>query len=191
VVVSMLRGLFKREPKGCEVCGNIDDRTHLLDETWRGRFPGEKRRLCLKCLKQLTQSKFQSFRGRCLLLEPVAKSNAFYGYTASKEDLRLIDNSPEGAKEAIMTLLDRVSGRCRQCEEEVASFLWVPAAAFKAKWWELRVAQLLDHPEDAFPPLCGLCAHRRVFSALEELQTRLDEMQPPVDETILMFSGES
>jgi len=190
-VVGILRGLFKGKQKSCERCGNPDVQTHLLDETWRGRFSGEKLRLCLSCLKQALEPKFEGYRGRCLVLEPVAESNAFYGYTASNEDMRLIENVPEKARDAIETLLERISGRCGQCGDQLASFLWVPASAFDGKWWNVGVVQFLRQPGEGFKPLCGACAQDRIVGAIERLRIRLDEMQPPIDEAILMFSGES
>jgi len=183
-------------PKTCEDCEAPTKQTHYFDETYKGRFPGESKYLGASCLEAPLGQAFVSFQGRCLLLEPV-KSKAVYAYTNNDQHIGLaapngeFDTDSGGrCRRALGCLLDRLSASFEDCITGRAHFLWVPAAEFKRKWWDLD-PESLERRRLATISLCGECAFTRVLQGVEQNATRLDSVQPPRTQTVLMFSGEA
>ena len=199
-MVSILRGLFKREPKNCEQCGTPVERRHLLDGTWRGEFKMERQRqLCTACLRYELETGFSAVRNKCVLAQPVVKSNAYYAYTDSDKHLRVALGGERGGvsgdeidatRHAIRWLTDQISGSCDFCGDGTPNFTWLPGEAFDHKWWNFNISEIAkSNPE--FSALCPACAATAVVEAVETIGLRLDEVWAPRDGTVLMFSGEA
>lgn len=199
MVVGSFLGIFKRKPKLCSNCGAPQERLHNLDETWRGRFrvAGEQeRKVCNVCLEKLFPRYFESFSGRCILQEPVARSNAYYGYTLEERDLKLVAVGSDYNKElrertarAIQLMLDCVSGRCERCDTGAAAFLWIAGHEFNNDWWNSDRVKLAE--QGAGTPICGKCAGALVTDRLIALDVEFGELNPTREGAVLMFSGEA
>lgn len=161
MVVSILRGLFKQEPKICERCGSPAERRHLLDGTWRGEFKMERQQqLCSSCLRDELQAGFSLVRNRCVLAQPVVKSNAYYAYTEIDEHLRIalgeegVSRDDIGVtRNAINWLTDEMGGRCDSCEGGAPNFIWLPGETFDYKWWSFNVSKIVES-NPVFSALC-------------------------------------
>lgn len=182
-------------PAACQRCGVVTKETHNLDETWRGRFPGRSVYLCSSCIVDPLTDAFASFEGRCLLLEPVGRSNAYHAYTYSDVGLVTSNGSYDTAsrqrgRRSLARLLDGLTGSCRRCYDQVATFLWVPASEFGEEWWNFDLAgmEALNPNSEA---LCGQCAGQAVLAAIAQRRLVLDEIQPPVEGAVVMVSGEA
>jgi len=163
-----------------------------LDESWDGRQPtGLRLYTCDTCLSEALSLYFESFRGRCLLLEPSERSNAYYGYTASDEDMKIAqpDDKPEKTRSILNSFLDTLSGTCHHCATEPAAFAWLPATVFENKWWSVSLSEIRDNGTVA-EPFCGSCAAISIVKSLQTLDRQIDQFNTPNAETVLMFSGE-
>ena len=197
-MVGILRGLFKREPKVCERCSTSVERLHVLDGTWRGEFKAErKQQLCSQCLRDGLELGFSSISNRCVLAQPVVKSNAYYAYRDSDEDLKVAlgtkgvsQGDLNNTRQAISALINRVGASCDHCENQSPNFLWLSGDTFDYKWWSFDIRDIAkSHPK--FSSLCASCSATSGTEAVETIGLRWDEVWAPRDGTVLMFSGES
>lgn len=205
-VLERIKQFFiRKRPPTCESCGKPTETIHLLDETWRGKFPeGRKIYLCSACLRDSLKLGFAGLRSRCLIAEPVSESNAYYAYTGSDEDMTIASGAGEDvlehrgldkkrrdrARQALTKLLDGVGGNCNRCEKEIAVARWVPAPSFKGKWTDFDLTALAELDLECIS-LCGECTTDAVMEAVDSKGIRLDEVWLPAEGTVLMFSGEA
>lgn len=196
-MVGILRGLFKREPQTCDACGAKVERRHRLDGTWRGKFKMERKQdLCGACLQGELEAGFSRTRSRCILAQPVLKSNAYYAYMNTDDDLSValggdVDaDEIDAERQAIAWLTDQIGDVCDRCATGTPSFVWLPGETFDYKWWSFDLSEVVkSNPE--FVTLCSSCAARAVIEAIDTIGLRMDEIWAPCDGTVLMFSGEA
>jgi len=158
-----------------------------------------QKELCSACLKNELEAGFSSMRNRCVLAQPVVKSNAYYAYTASDKHLRVALGGERGGislseieatRQAITWLTDQIGGRCDFCEDATPNFVWLPGETFDHKWWSFSLKDIVEsNPE--FSGLSSPCAATAVIEAVETIGLSLDEVWAPRDGTVLMFSGEA
>jgi hypothetical protein len=156
-----------------------------------------RRQLCSACLRNELETGFSSIHNRCVLAQPVVKSNAYYAYTDSDKDLRIAlgdkgenRDEIEATRQAISWFTSQIGRSCGNCEQGAPNFTWLPGETFDYQWWGFNLVEIAkSNPE--FSALCPSCAATAVIEAVETIGLRLDEVWAPRDGTVLMFSGEA
>jgi hypothetical protein len=130
----------------------------------------------------------------------VGNSSAYYAYRDTDRDLSValghrgttlgVEGAISKARETLYLLLDKTSEKCSSCETGTAWFLWVPGSAFDNDWARFSVVDIAKRNFEA-ASFCGACAVRSIKDAVESERIDLFLAYPPIDGTILMFSGEA
>ena len=156
-----------------------------------------QQQLCSQCLRDELEGGFSSISNKCVLAQPVVKSNAYYAYSDSDKDLKVALGSKgvsqgdlNNTRQAISSLTNQVGVSCDGCENQSPNFIWLSGDTFDYEWWSFDIRDVAKS-KPKFSSLCAPCSANAAIDAVETVGLRLDEVWAPRDGTVLMFSGES